>query len=48
MNIDEKLLEWLLEPEDAGKVWGDFGIKKQPSKWVTLRALRSLRFCPPL
>jgi len=31
---------WLLEYDYAGKTWVDFGAKKQPNKWVTLRALR--------
>ncbi len=31
---------WLLEYDYTGKTWVDFGPKKQPSKWVTLRALR--------
>ena len=26
-----------------GKMWQDFGKRGQPSKWVTLRALRVLR-----
>jgi hypothetical protein len=34
---------WLLEYDYAGKTWVDFGAKKQPSKWVTLRALRTLK-----
>ncbi len=34
---------WLLEYDYAGKTWGDFGRKKQPNKWVTLRALRMLK-----
>ena len=34
---------WPLEYDYAGKTWGDFGPKKQPNKWVTLRALRALR-----
>jgi hypothetical protein len=34
---------WLLEYDYAGKTWGDFGRKKQPNKWVTLRALRALK-----
>lgn len=34
---------WSLEYEYAGKTWLDFGEKKQPNKWVTLRALRVLR-----
>ena len=33
---------WALEYDYAGKTWGDFGPKKQPNKWVTLRALRTL------
>ena len=34
---------WLLEYDYAGKTWIDFGSKKQPNKWVTLRALRVLK-----
>ena len=34
---------WPLEYDYAGKTWVDFGPKKQPNKWVTLRALRVLR-----
>jgi hypothetical protein len=34
---------WPLEYDYAGKTWGDFGRKKQPNKWVTLRALRVLK-----
>ena len=34
---------WPLEYSYAGKVWVDVGAKKQPSKWVTLRALRVLK-----
>jgi hypothetical protein len=34
---------WLLEYDYAGKMWVDFGPKRQPSKWVTLRALRLLK-----
>jgi len=33
---------WLLEYDYTGKTWVDFGAKKQPNKWVTLRALRVL------
>lgn len=29
---------WALEYSYAGKTWVDFGQKKQPNKWVTLRA----------
>ncbi len=34
---------WPLEYDYTGKTWGDFGRKKQPNKWVTLRALRVLK-----
>ena len=34
---------WLLEYDYTGKTWVDFGAKKQPNKWVTLRALRVLK-----
>lgn len=31
---------WRLEYDYQGKTWVDFGKKKEPNKWVTLRALR--------
>lgn len=34
---------WLLEYDYAGKTWGDYGLKKRPNPWVTLRALRALK-----
>lgn len=34
---------WMLEYDYKGKMWVDFGAKKQPNKWVTLRALRVLK-----
>lgn len=34
---------WQMEYEYTGKTWLDFGVKKQPNKWVTLRALRVLK-----
>lgn len=34
---------WPLEYDYAGKTWVDFGPKKAPNKWVTLRALRTLK-----
>jgi hypothetical protein len=34
---------WALDYDYAGKTWVDFGPKKQPNKWVTLRALRVLK-----
>ena len=35
--------QWPLEFDYAGKTWVDFGAKKQPNKWVTLRALKVLK-----
>jgi hypothetical protein len=34
---------WPLENDYTGKTWVNFGSKKQPNKWVTLRALRVLQ-----
>lgn len=34
---------WALEYDYTGKTWVDFGPKKAPNKWVTLRALRVLK-----
>lgn len=34
---------WSLEFSYEDKTWVDFGAKKQPNKWVTLRALRFLK-----
>jgi hypothetical protein len=34
---------WMLEYDYRGKTWVDFGDKKQPNKWVTLRALTALK-----
>jgi hypothetical protein len=34
---------WPLEYEYTNKTWGNFGPKKQPNPWVTLRALRVLK-----
>jgi hypothetical protein len=39
----DDLGRWLLEYDYAGKTWGDYGAKKKPNKWVTLRALRVLK-----
>ena len=33
---------WLLENTYNGKMWVDIEAKEKPSKWVTLRALRTL------
>jgi hypothetical protein len=34
---------WSMEYEYTGKTWLDFGVKKQPNEWVTLRAVRVLK-----
>lgn len=34
---------WALEYDYTGKTWLEFGAKKPPNKWVTLRALRVLK-----
>ncbi len=34
---------WALEYDYSGKTWADFGAKRQPNPWVTLRALRVLK-----
>jgi len=34
---------WALEYDYTGKTWLNFGPKKQPNKWVTLRALKVLK-----
>jgi hypothetical protein len=34
---------WQLEYDYNGKIWVDFGLQKQPNKWVTLRSLRVLK-----
>ena len=38
---------WPLEYDYTGKTWVEFGPKKQPNKWVTLRALRALKQAEP-
>jgi hypothetical protein len=35
--------QWLMEYDYPGKTWLDFGKKKEPNEWVTLRALRVLK-----
>jgi hypothetical protein len=35
--------QWLMEYDYNGKTWLDFGEKKQPNEWITLRALRVLK-----
>jgi hypothetical protein len=35
--------QWLMEYDYDGKTWLNFGKKKRPNEWVTLRALRILK-----
>ena len=35
--------QWSMEYDYPAKTWLDFGTKKQPNEWVTLRALRVLK-----
>jgi len=35
--------QWLMEYDYPGKTWLDFGEKKQPNEWVTLRGLKVLK-----
>jgi hypothetical protein len=37
---------WKLEYDYAGKTWAEFGSKREPNKWVTLRALCALKWRP--
>ena len=39
---------WALEKDYAGKTRVDFGVLKQPNKWITLRALRVLKAASPI
>ena len=39
----DDLGRWPQEYEYRGKTWLEFGTKKEPSPWVTLRALRVLK-----
>jgi len=34
---------WRLEYDYKGKTWQEYGVKRQPSPWVTIRALRVLK-----
>jgi hypothetical protein len=39
----DKQGRWALEYDYSGKTWVDFGSKKQPNKWVTIRTLKVLK-----
>lgn len=43
LNKQDDQGRWALEYHYTGKTWLDFGEKKEPNKWVTLRALRVLK-----
>jgi len=43
----DALGRWRLENTLAGKMWVDIEVKRQPSKWVTLRVLRMLAALQP-
>ena len=42
-NKQDERGRWQLEYDYSGKTWVDFGEKKQPNKWVTLRVLKVLK-----
>jgi hypothetical protein len=42
-NKQDSRGRWTLEYDYSGKTWVNFGKKKEPNKWVTLRALRMLK-----
>lgn len=43
LDKQDKGGRWALDYDYTGKTWVNFGAKKQPNKWVTLRALRVLK-----
>jgi len=47
INKQDNLGRWMLEHSYNGKTWVDIEEKGQPSKWVTLRALRVLKAAYP-
>jgi hypothetical protein len=42
-NKQDEHGRWALEYDYKGKTWADFGEKKQPNPWVTIRAMRVLQ-----
>jgi hypothetical protein len=42
-NKQDSQGRWLLEYDYTGKTWVDFGEKHKPNKWVTYRALKTLK-----
>ncbi len=45
IDKQDSLGRWPLEYDYAGKTWVEYGSKKQPNKWVTLRAVQTLKLC---
>jgi hypothetical protein len=43
LGKQDEMGRWSLEYDYTGKTWLDFGSKKYPNKWVSLRALRVLK-----
>lgn len=43
LGKQDELGRWCLDYGYAGKTWMDFGEKKSPNKWVTIRALHTLK-----
>jgi len=43
LNKQDERGRWVMEYSYNGKLWSDIEQKGQPSKWVTLRALRAVR-----
>ncbi len=42
-NKQDERGRWKLDYDYQGKTWGEYGVKKEANKWVTLRALRVLK-----
>jgi hypothetical protein len=45
LDKQDEIGRWPMEYSYSGKTWLDFGEKKQPNKWVTLRAAWVLKNC---
>jgi hypothetical protein len=43
LSKQDKLGRWALDYHYAGKTYGDYGEKKMPNKWVTLRAMQAFK-----
>jgi hypothetical protein len=45
LDRQDKDGRWPLEYDYKGKAWVEYGLKRQPNKWVTLRAAQALKLC---